>query len=202
MKQLSLVLSIIAVAISGVLLFMQMKGNGSSRQVLPATLATGSDHAVPAGTDFRIAYFELDSLQNNYQYFKDALEMLKKKEEAMNNELAFLDKKNKTKIGEWQQKGNNMSQVEAEAANREYQVMAKEFQDRKQQLEQGINQQMSDTQKKIRERLEAYLKDYNKDKHYSYIFSDFPEGIFYKDTMYNITNDLIRGLNDSYKKKN
>ncbi len=202
MKQLSLILSIIAVGISGIVLFQQLKGNSPAKANVPVTNATENGNAATAGAGFRIAYFELDSLQNNYQYFKDALEMLKKKEEAMNVELAFLDKKNKAKIGEWQQKGNNMSQVEAEAANREYQQMAKEFQDRKQQLEQGINQQMSDTQKKIRERLETYLKDYNKDKQYSYIFSDFPEAIFYKDTMFNITNDLIKGLNESYKKKN
>jgi len=202
MKQLSLVLSIIAVGVSGILLFMQLKGSSVSKPAAPATAAMNSDNTSGSAAPFRIAYFELDSLQNNYQYFKDALEMLKKKEEAMNNELAFLDKKNKTKIGEWQQKGNNMSQVEAEAANREYQQMAKDFQDRKQQLEQGINEQMNETRKKIRERLEAYLKEYNKNKQYSYIFSDFPEAIFYKDTAFNITNDLIKGLNDSYKKKN
>ena len=80
--------------------------------------------------------------------------------------------------------------------------MQQNFQSRKQQLDQNINDQMNDTRKKIRERLETYLKEYNRDKNYSYIFSDFPEGIFYKDTAYNITNDLIKGLNESYKKKN
>src|SRR5450432_46684 len=196
MKQLSLILSIVAVGISGVLLFLHVKGSDPAK---PVTIVPPS---VISSNNFKIAYFELDSLQNNYQYFKDALNVLKKKEEIMNNELAYLDKSNKKKIAEWQQKGNNMSQAEAEAANREYQQMAKDFQDRKQQLEQGINDEMNDTRKKIRDRLEAYLKEYNKDRTYSYIFSDFPEGIFYKDTVYNITNDLIKGLNDSYKKKN
>lgn len=204
MKQLSLVLSILATGISGVLLFMQLKGNTSYKPITPVTRSAGSDSVVATagGTGFQIAYFELDSLQNNYQYFKDALNTLKTKEESMNNELAALEKSYQKKIGEWQQKGNNMSQAEAEAANREYQQMQQNFQSRKQQLDQNINDQMNDTRKKIRERLEAYLKEYNKDRRYSYIFSDFPEGIFYKDTIYNITNDLIKGLNESYKKKN
>jgi len=202
MKQLSLILSIIATGISGVLLFLYLKGNAPAKQAVPATSITGGQHTADAGNAFRIAYFELDSLQNNYQYFKDALNTLKSKEESMNNELSVLEKSYQKKIGEWQQKGNNMSQAEAEAANREYQQMQQNFQARKQQLDQNINDQMNDTRKKIRERLEAYLKEYNKDKHYSYIFSDFPEGIFYKDTVYNITNDLIKGLNESYKKKN
>jgi len=199
MKQLSLILSIIAVGLSGVLLFLYLKRNEPVKQAVTATVPAST---AANGAGFRIAYFELDSLQNNYQYFKDALSTLKTKEESMNNELAALEKSYQKKIAEWQQKGNNMSQAEAEAANREYQQMQQNFQARKQQLDQNINDQMNDTRKKIRERLEAYLKEYNKDKNYSYIFSDFPEGIFYKDTVYNITNDLIKGLNESYKKKN
>src|SRR5258705_8613191 len=178
MKQFSLILSIIAVSISGVLLFLHLKENDPVKQVVTAAVA---GNAANGGAGFRIAYFELDSLQNNYQYFKDALSTLKTKEESMNNELALLEKSYQKKIAEWQQKGNNMSQAEAEAANREYQQMQQNFQARKQQLDQNINDQMNETRKKIRERLETYLKEYNKDKNYSYIFSDFPEGIFYKD---------------------
>ncbi|MEP7280005.1 MAG: OmpH family outer membrane protein [Bacteroidota bacterium] len=197
MKQLSLILSIIAVGLSGVLLFLHIKDTDTVKRAP----AMSSIPAASGNSDFRIAYFELDSLQNNYQYFKDALNTLKAKEESMNNELASLEKSYQKKIAEWQQKGNNMSQAEAEAANREYQQMQQNFQARKQQLDQNINDQMNDTRKKIRERLESYLKEYNKSKNYSYIFSDFPEGIFYKDTAYNITNDLIKGLNESYNKK-
>ncbi len=195
MKQLSLLLSILAIGISGTLLFLHLKEGAPVKQVVTATTP-----AVP-GNSFKIAYFELDSLQSNYQYFKDELNTLKTKEVSNNNELASIEKSYQKKIAEWQQKGNNMSQAEAEAANREYQQMQQNFQNRKQQLDQNINDQMNSTRKKIRDRLETYLKEYNKDRNYAYIFSDFPEGIFYKDTVYNITNDLIKGLNDSYKKK-
>ncbi len=198
MKQLSLILSIIAVGLSGVLLFLHLKENNQSK---PAVTAAAPATAADNGSGFRIAYFELDSLQSNYQYFKDALNTLKTKEESMNNELASLEKSYQKKVSEWQQKGNAMSQAEQDAATREAQSMQQNFQSRKEQLSQNIQDQMNDTRKKIRDRLEAYLKEYNKGKNYSYIFSDFPEGIFYKDTVYNITNDLIKGLNESYKKK-
>jgi outer membrane protein len=195
MKQISLVLSIVAVSISGVLLFLHLKGNDPVKEVI------ASPAPVTGSNNFKIAYFELDSLQNNYQYFKDALNTLKGKEESMNSELASLEKSYQKKIAEWQEKGKTMSQAEQEAANREYGQMQQNLQSRKQQLDQNINDQMNDTRKKIRDRLETYLKEYNKGKNYSYIFSDFPEGIFYKDTVYNITNDLIKGLNESYNQK-
>lgn len=197
MKQASLLLSILATVLSGVLIFLRVQEKSTpSKTAVPAVTSNPAEQP-----SFKIAYFELDSLQNNYQYFKDALGTLKSKEESMGNELSTLEKTYQKKISEWQQKGNNMSQAEAEAANREYQQMQQNYQTRKQQLEQGINDQMNDARKKIRERLEAYLKDYNKDKRYAYIFSDFPEAIFYKDTMYNITADLIKGLNENYKQK-
>lgn len=197
MKQASLLLSVLATVISGVVLFLYTQNKSASVKppIAEASQATTEKAA------FKIAYFELDSLQNNYQYFKDALGTLKSGEESMGNELSVLEKTYQKKISEWQQKGNTMSQAEAEAANREYQQMQQNYQLKKQQLEQRINDQMNESRKKIRERLEAYLKEYNKDRRYAYIFSDFPEAIFYKDTIYNITGDLIRGLNESYNKK-
>jgi outer membrane protein len=180
MKQLSLILSIIALGLATVLLFLHFKKDDSAKPPYVTTIPSPVNTTSP-NSSFKIAYFELDSLQNNYQYFKDELNKLKTKEESEQAELA---------------------QMEQEAANREYQEMQQNFQARKQQLDQNISDQVTDTRKKIRAKLESYLKDYNKDKNYSYIFSDFPEAIFYKDTLYNITNDLIKGLNESYKKKN
>jgi outer membrane protein len=196
MKQLSAILSFVAIGISGTLLYLHFK-KAADVQPIPAATHSSSDNE----SGFKIAYFELDSLQNNYQYFKDALNVLKGKEEAMNAELASLEKSYQKKISEWQQKGNNMSQAESEAANREYQQMQQNFQNRKQQLDQTMNDQMNESRKKIRERLEMYLKEYNKDKKYAYIFSDFPD-IYYRDTIYDITRELVTGLNEAYKKKN
>lgn len=53
----------------------------------------------------------------------------------------------------------------------------------------------------IKTKIEDYLKEYNKTRGYSYILAYEPGIIFYRDTMYNITGDLVKGLNDQYKKK-
>ena len=58
-----------------------------------------------------------------------------------------------------------------------------------------------DYKKNIKNKIEEYLKEFNKDKGYSYIISYEPELMFYKDTIYNITDQLIQGLNAAYKKK-
>jgi len=53
----------------------------------------------------------------------------------------------------------------------------------------------------VKKKIEDYLKEYNKDKGYSYIFSGSPDLMYFKDTVYNITGDMLKGLNEMYKKK-
>lgn len=197
MKQLSLVLSIVAILLSGTLLYLQLKDGKPAAQhskiAEPGTQRGGSD--------FSIAYFDIDSMQNNYLYFKDALSTLKEKEEVMNEELRSMERKKQRKIEEWRQKStSNISQAEAEAMNREYKEMEDQNAYRRQELQQKMEMYRDEELMKVRKKIEEYLKQYNKDKNYSFVFSYVPTFMFYKDTLYNITGDLINGLNDQYKK--
>lgn len=195
MKYLSLVLSAVATLISGYLLVQHM---GSKSTGTKAGVETSSS-TEPSG-EFRIAYFDIDSLQNKYEYFKDALSQLKVKEENMNKELSSLERSYQKKINEWQQKGASMSQSEAEAVQREYGQMQQNYQQRRLTLEQQLENLKMDYKKNIKTKIEAYLRDFNKEKGYAYIISYEPELMFYRDTAYNITEQIIQGLNDEYKK--
>ncbi|MEO5999269.1 MAG: OmpH family outer membrane protein [Chitinophagaceae bacterium] len=201
MKQLSIGLNIILVVLVGILFYLHFDGrNKSAVNVLP----TKSDAAVNTATGLassRIGYFEMDSLQANYAYFKDALTHLKEKEQTMNAELAGMEKDYQKKVTEWQKKGAAMSQAEADAAQRENAQLQQAYQVRKQSLEESFGKQSMEFKKDIKKRIEEYLKGYNKDKNYSYILSYEPDFIFLRDTTCNITPDLVKGLNAEYKKK-
>jgi outer membrane protein len=45
------------------------------------------------------------------------------------------------------------------------------------------------------------LKEYNQDKKFSYIIANEPGFIFYRDSAFNITNDVVAGLNQIFGKK-
>ena len=49
-------------------------------------------------------------------------------------------------------------------------------------------------------RIQDFLKVYNSDGRYDYVFSYEPGFMFYKDSALNITGDVIKGLNDLYAK--
>jgi outer membrane protein len=54
---------------------------------------------------------------------------------------------------------------------------------------------------KVNRTIEEYLKEFNKDKGYTYILG-YQEGtIYYKDASYDITDEVLKGLNEKYKKK-
>ena len=53
--------------------------------------------------------------------------------------------------------------------------------------------------KALHDSIANYLKAYNKDKKYSIIFSKSGDNLLYADKAYDITNDVIAGLNKAYK---
>lgn len=194
MRKIAMVPGVLALLLSGVLLYVVYHKPGNT-----AMVAAGS---ASAPQPFRIAYFNLDSLEAHYDYFKDVLSQVKGKENEMNVELSGMEKGYQKKISEWQKKGNTMSQTESEQAQQEYAQMQQAYQVRKQTLQESLLKHNEDLKADIRKKIEDYLKDYNKGKGYNYIISyESNSFIYVKDTAYNITGDLITGLNALYRKK-
>src|ERR1700748_830122 len=137
MKYISIVLSVIALGLIAVLFSMQSKQGQQLKQH-----SEGEKKAV--GSGFKIAYFDMDSLEAHYDYFKDAQTTVKAKENSMNMELSSLDRSNQKKIEAWRQKGNAMTQAEGEQAQQEYAQMQQTFQSRKQALEQELYKNTED----------------------------------------------------------
>jgi len=197
MKHISTVLSVIALVLIAVLFYLQSGGSSAKAKKMVEAPAKVSS------AESRIAYFDMDTLEAHYEYFRDAQTTVKAKENAMNQELSSMDRKNQKQVETWRQKGNAMTQAEGEQAQQEYQAMQQNFQTRKTALEQELYKNTEDLKTNIRRKIEDFLKDYNKEKKYSFIFAYDPSSFIYaKDSIYNITPDLLDGLNSAYKKKN
>ena len=51
----------------------------------------------------------------------------------------------------------------------------------------------------LRDSIRHFLAEYNKDKRYSLILSKAGDNLLYADKAFDITNDVIAGLNKAYK---
>ncbi len=159
--------------------------------------------SLSASKPFRLAYFEMDSVQANAYMVKDVQAEIEKREKDYSGQLSQYEAAYRNKLQEYQQKerGGTMTQADYEKA----QVDLKQLEDRLKGKRQELDQQYQDfvmrSQLKLKKAIEDFISEYNKEKQYTYIVS-YEQGLFYyKDTMFNITADLVKGLNQQYKAK-
>jgi len=79
--------------------------------------------------------------------------------------------------------------------------MEKAFQGKEKMMNDEFQDEQFKKLQDVKKKIEDYLKEYNKDKGYAFIFSSSPDLMYYKDSAYDITPDVIKGLNILYKKK-
>jgi len=198
MRNIAVVPGLLALILTGVLFYMQFHKSPATHEPAAAQVSG----AVPPSGNFRVAYFNMDSVETRYQYFKDVVDQLKSRENEMNAELSSMEKGYQKKISEWQKKAPTMTQTEGEQAQQEYAQMQQNFQMRKQSLQEALLKHNEDMKTDIRKKIEDFLKKFNKDKGYNYIISyEANSSVYYKDSTNNITDELIAGLNADYKGK-
>ncbi|MEO6135582.1 MAG: OmpH family outer membrane protein [Ginsengibacter sp.] len=159
------------------------------------------DKKVSAATEMvseksKVAYIDLDSLQNNYSYYKTLKADFERRQAKANDEITVMQKKFQSRAVELQQKAAGMNPQQQESAMQEINKMQQDLQVRKQNIDNELYNDNSKMKEDILYKIQNFLKVYNKDGRYSYIFSYEPGFMFYKDSTLNITPDVIKGLND------
>ena len=194
MKNINTILNVVLGIAVAVLFYFQFSGSKSA-------VATGSKSA--AAGDFRIAYFEIDSVESQFNYYKEVSNSIQAKAQQNNNELNQLKEVFAAKYQELQKNGQSMSASEVNARQQELQQMDKTFKSK----EQMMNSEMQDESMKklqdVKKKITDYLAEYNKAKGYAFILGNNSDmlSMYYKDTAYDITADLVKGLNELYKAK-
>ncbi len=195
MKNFLLPLNIVLLIAVGVLFFLHFSTNKTTTKATTATTTSAA-----AGT-LKMAYFEMDSIDNNYQYLKDVRAELKSKQQELGGQLNQLKSRYMEKVNKYKGEAQTMTQERQQVIEQELMNDQKVLANK----EQSLDLEMQDVQFKkmqdVNRKIEAYLKEYNKDKGYSYIIANQPGSIYYIDPAFDITSDLIKGLNGTYKKK-
>lgn len=194
MKNFTIGLNVVLVLAVAILFYLQFSSPKKSSAVSNATstIAPGS---------FKIGYFEMDSIENHYEYFKEVRNTLRGKEQDNGRQLAEMKNTFVAKYQELQKTAQGMTQAELAGKQQELSQMEKTFQNKEQMMNQELQNESFKRLQEVKKKIEDFLKEYNKDKGFSYIMTNSPDLIYLKDTVYNITGDLITGLNSQYKKK-
>ena len=164
-----------------------------------------ADAATPEAeaTGLKVAYIEVDSLMSQYQFCTDynlllnqkgdnAAKLLQQKQRALQQHADALQKKYES--------NGFTTRDELERAQNQ---LAKEQQDLAELDLRLTNELASENAKlnaELRDSIQAFLKVYNKSRKYDYILSKLGDNILWANKKYDITKEVIAGLNKRYKK--
>ncbi len=193
MKNSTLIFNVVIALAIAVLFYLQLSDKKS-------TSSSAASKMAPAGS-FRIAYFESDSIQNNFEYFKEIRNALQAKDLANSRQLNELKNVFTNKYQDLQRSAQTLSQAELANKQQELEQMQKTYQGKEQMMAQEMQDESFKKLQDVKKKIEEYLKEYNKDKGFAYVFSSAPEFMYLKDSAYNITEDLVKGLNKLYPTK-
>ena len=154
-----------------------------------------------APTSMKIAYVEVDSIMSQYKFCKDYSLILQKKGQNIQSTLASKQQALQAAAANFQQKvqQNAYTREQAEAIQAGLQKQSADLQGLNQRLSNEFQVETEKYNAALRDSLRHFLNEYNKDKKYSFILSKAGDNLLYADKAFDITNDVVAGLNKAYK---
>ena len=150
--------------------------------------------------NIKIVYFELDSLQEHYTYFKEVRDELNRQEAQRTKQLNGIRDNYLNKLKEYNQKGPSMSQTDQSNFEQQLRSLQNNYEERQQELGQEMNTLYMQKMQNVKQRIQDFLKSYCKDKGYAYVFAASNDDyLYYKDTVRDITPQIVSLLNEEYK---
>ena len=153
-------------------------------------------------TGLKIAYVEVDSLMTQYDFAKDYSVTLQKKSNNARNTLTQKGNALQAAVNNFQQKLNNngfTSREQAASQQAAIERQQRDLQELQARLENELASETAKFNETLRDSLQSFLKAYNKDKQFNLILTKQGDNILLADKKFDITNDVINGLNKRYK---
>ena len=185
------------------LAFVATMGMTSCDKSNPQMDQKANASAKVAAGDMKIAYVEVDSIMSQYKFCKEYSLILQKKGQNIQNTLAQKQQALQVAAANFQQKvqQNAYTREQAEAIQAGLQKQNNDLQGLQQRLSNEFAAEQEKYNKALHDSIANYLARYNKDKKYSIIFSKSGDNLLYADKAYDITKEVISGLNKAYKGK-
>jgi len=173
----------------------------SGKQAAPAQPA----RVAPVEGQMPVAYLNLDSVLLNYEFAIEASDKLMSKQEDARLKLNTKANTLQREAADFQRKLENNAFLSRERAEAEQNKLIKkqqELQELEAKLTNEIMMQNQELNLQLADTLNAFLAEFNADGRFQIIFANTgKDNILQAAEGYDITTEVIRGLNARYKKK-
>jgi len=190
------IILLISVGVLFFLFFSNKKGNTSSA----TPFVTNRDTILPK-QQTPVAYFDMDSIESNFVLWKQVQAEVVKREAGINDTINQMRTSFQSYYQKLQSQSANLSPRQKDSLGNELAQMDMQIKNRTAELNQNYQTYYMSRQQEIVTKIKNYCKEFNKDKKYSFIIAREPGLFYYTDTAYNVTSELLKGLNAFYGKK-
>lgn len=152
--------------------------------------------------DAGIAYVCIDSIINNYDFCTDHSKVLQKRMNSIQASLNAKGKALQNAVDNFQQKMQSGAITSRDQAAKIQSSLARQQADLEKlqsKYSESFEKERQKYNDEMKDSIENFLKDYNKDHRYSIILSKVENNILYADKSMDITEDVVNGLNKRYK---
>ena len=154
--------------------------------------------------ELKIAYVEIDTLMAQYQFCKDYTELANIEGENIQRTLTGKQRTLEQHAAAMQKKYESngfTSQEELTRAQQSLQTEQQALQELSERLQASFMEEQAKYNEEMRDSLQNFLKQYNKTKKYDFIMSKAGDNMLLANPKYDITNEVVKGLNKRYKTK-
>ncbi len=173
----------------------------SQNQKTSSTVEKSSSESSQVLTEAAIAYVNIDTLLVQMEMYKDLEAGLAKKQKELESNFGTKYKTFEKNVLDLQTKVNKglLTRAEAEQMNQQLAGDQKQLEDLNATYTQQLQEEGMVSNRKVVDYIMEYLKDYNQDKNIKFVFSyTFGGNLLYMDGSYDITSDILSGVNQKY----
>jgi outer membrane protein len=194
-KNLSLVLNIALFIAVVVLYVLHFSDRSSGIEEVNTVAAPGGPHE-----SVSIAYINSDTLLQNYQYFKDMAAQLEVKRQKLETDFTTRAKGLENEFATFQRTGNSMTINQARAVEEDLMKKRDNLMKYQESLSQDLVKEETRINNELYNKVSEYLNDYGRKNNFQLVLTyQKGSGVLYANDSLNITQEVIRGLNDNYK---
>ena len=199
----SIILNIVLGVSIVVLYVLHFTGKQTAKNAGPIKVtkfATGGDST---GHSQVIAYVDMDSLNEKISYIKKMRKQFEAEQASIENEWEGGYRNLESQKNSFLQKGASITQSEAEAFQEKLYQQKQQIDSKKELAMQKFGEKSGKFLEEIHDKLKKYIATYNEVAGYRFVFASGKDidYILYKDSAYDITEDIATGMNDLFADK-
>jgi outer membrane protein len=203
MKRLPLILSVICLIAVGLLYVLNFAVK-TEKEIITGK----ADKEGPAQLDISsnaIAYINIDTVVNNYDFYYDLKQKFEKKYKTSEAELSSREKSYKKEVEDYQYKIQRGLVTRSEAQKLEQEILNE--QQNLLRLQEDLRLELAEEEqvmlRQVLNSIMVYLEELQSEYKYQFVFGTTAIGgnVLYADKELDITRQVIKGLNEKYRQE-